>query len=330
MTRIVNTLRRALLLLALLQAVAAPLSEAARVDSVRSSLEFRPGDVPLLRLRFDTVAGVRYRLRASDGLATWSDSGQSVVGDGAPQEFAIELAGVARFFEVVAGLGDTFVSQITGIEYPYRVYIPEGYDDEANSDRLYPIIYATDGQWYAEGFSQAIRMKGKEAILVAIEQGPNDRRAVDYTLPGARAYFTFLTTELLPAVESVYRVDSTRRGLSGASYGGLFVGMAMLLDDAQAPLFRNFLSYDGSFWRDPELVAAVESQRAAKGRTLNATLFISSVENYFAGNRDPVEKFQERLRAVGYSGLTIISRRFNTTHGGVGQPSFEAALDLLY
>src|SRR5690606_8529401 len=185
-------------------------------------LEARPGAEPLLRLRFETVAGVEYRLRESEDLATWSDAGQSVAGDGAAKEFVAELSGGARFYDVAASLGDTFVSKITGIAYPFRVYAPAGYGSGA---KTYPIIYATDGQWYGEGFSQAIKSKGKEIILVAIEQGPDDRRATDYTLPGARAYFKFLTTELLPAVESVYRVDPKQRGLSGASYGGLFVGM---------------------------------------------------------------------------------------------------------
>lgn len=318
--------RIALLLLALLGAVALPAS-AARVDSVAVSLERGEEGSPQLRLRFDTVAGVEYRLRESSDLAAWSDAGQSVVGDGSPRALEAELSGGARFFEVVARLGDTFVSAITGVEYPFRVYTPVGYE---SGGAAYPIIYSTDGQWNSAGFSQALAAKGAQAILVCIDQGPGDRRAIDYTLPGARRYFEFLTTELMPAVESVYRVDPDRRGISGLSYGGLFVSTALLLDDPEEPLFRHYLCYDGSFWRDPDLISALESERAAKGGTLNATLFLTSTTGA-QGNNNEVTWFQNLLQSRGYQGLVI--RRlppYTIHHNDVGQPSFEAALDLFY
>src|SRR5690606_3210919 len=85
------------------------------------------------------------------------------------------------------------VSAITGITYPLRIYLPEDY---ASSNESYPIIYATDGQWIFDGFASTLDEKGVDAILVAIGQGPDGRRNVDYLLPGAREYYRFLITEL--------------------------------------------------------------------------------------------------------------------------------------
>ena len=74
--------------------------------------------------------------------------------------------------------GLTFTSKITGIEYPYHVYLPVGY---AASTERYPLLVATDGQWSFPAFARMLDQRRKPMILVSIEQGPGDRRAIDYT-----------------------------------------------------------------------------------------------------------------------------------------------------
>ena len=73
--------------------------------------------------------------------------------------------------------GLSFTSHITGVTYPYHVYLPPSYKD--NPETLFPVIYTTDGQWYFGCFSNSIARRRKEFILVAVEEGPrgSDRRA---------------------------------------------------------------------------------------------------------------------------------------------------------
>jgi predicted alpha/beta superfamily hydrolase len=49
--------------------------------------------------------------------------------------------------------------------------------------------------------------------------------------PGWTGYFRFLKLELMPFIETQYRVDRTRRMYAGYSLSGSFAGVAMLMDD---------------------------------------------------------------------------------------------------
>lgn len=280
----------------------------------------------VLHLRFSTMAGIRYELHESDDLVEWGNSVATLVGNGADQEFAVPTVKSAQFFKVVAALHDSIVSSITGIEYPIHVYVPAGYED---SSMDYPIIYATDGQWITEGYSSAIESKGKEVILVTIEQGPGNRRAIDYLVPGSTNYFQFLITELLPAVESLYRIDSSRRSICGTSYGGLLVGSLLLMDNVDTPYFENYLCFDGSFWESRSGVAALERARFSASQEMDVTLFLSSATGV-PNNDSWVTQFKNTLEARNYTGLRIIRKSYPVTHNQVGQPSFEEALDILF
>jgi enterochelin esterase-like enzyme len=53
-------------------------------------------------------------------------------------------------------------------------------------------------------------LRKKNVIMVFIEQGPVERRFIDYQLPGANAYMRFFKQGLIPLIESKYRVNATR------------------------------------------------------------------------------------------------------------------------
>lgn len=216
-------------------------------------------------------------------------------------------------------------SSITGIEYPLHIYLPRDY---AESDKNYPVVYATDGQWIFSGFSHIIDRKNKDLILVAIEQGPNNRRATDYRLPGVHNYFAFLTAELLPLIETDFRVDPTNRTLIGTSYGGILAGLAPLIDDIENPLFKHYLSFDPSFYEHQNATLSLEQERFNASNRLGITLFLSSAT--LRGNDAFVTWYQDILEQRQYSGLRIIRRSYAVDHNDVANPSFETALDLLF
>lgn len=294
-----------------------------QLDVVFSS----PGSDSLVaNVSVDPVPGLRYSLLRSTDLSQWEEMQDSSpqTKEGVEVEWSSNSPRV--FFKVRVEIDDSIGSRITLIEYPVHVFLPLGYGE---STRRYPIVYATDGQWVTEGFSQAVAGKGKQLILVTVEQGPGDRRAIDFLLPGAYDYLRFLGEELLPAVESIYRVDTSERTLCGTSYGGLLVGLVFILDDVEEPLFRNYLSFDGSFWSKSSTMYALEDERYAASSQKHATLYLTSATGRTNNDRW-VNAFERRIESRGYEGLRIIRRSYPVEHNDVAQPSFDDALDLLF
>jgi enterochelin esterase family protein len=136
-------------------------------------------------------------------------------------------------------LGDdiTVFSDSLGYHVNYRVYTPFGYEDMQNL----PVIYVTDGQDYAHDDLGAMVIvldnliaDGAIEPVIAVfidsrdpETGKN-RREREFT---ANEYHdTFLTTELVPAIDAAYRTSLSpdARAILGSSNGGLhsaYVGL---------------------------------------------------------------------------------------------------------
>ncbi|UTF59899.1 alpha/beta hydrolase [Gilvimarinus sp. DA14] len=218
-----------------------------------------------------------------------------------------------------------FTSAITGVEYPVHIYLPPGYDD---SQRRYPVIYALDGQTLFPGLPYLLEDEGVEAILVAIAEGPDDRRRTDYLLPGARDYFQFIVHELIPFAEAGLRVDTSQRTIAGTSFGGVFAGLALLMDDSVDPVFHNFFAFDASFYQHPEQTEQLEQNRYLASAQLNAKVFLSSALP--EGNDEFVTLFEASLAERNFNGLTVYRDRFQSTHGKITEPSFRRAIGQLW
>jgi len=216
-------------------------------------------------------------------------------------------------------------SGITGITYPYHVYLPENY---ATSGRRYPVMYATDGQWNFRSFSRMLDQHRKAMILVSIEQGgPGpDRRAIDYTVDGAPAYARFLREELAPLIESSYRTTAVR-SFAGTSYGAVLGAVMLSTEDAARPFFSNYLLFDGSFWALTDRNIQDEDARFAASRRLPVHLILTSADA--PGNVEDVSAYEARYKARAWVGLRIDRRDFNVAHDQVGKPSFDWAIDLI-
>ncbi|MDO6745839.1 alpha/beta hydrolase [Gilvimarinus sp. 1_MG-2023] len=216
-------------------------------------------------------------------------------------------------------------SVITGIDYPVNVYLPVGYHE---SSQNYPIIYALDGQVLYPGLPYLLEQEGVNAILVAISEGPDDRRRTDYLLPGATDFFHFITTELIPLVEPGLRIEPAQRSIVGTSFGGVMAGLTMLMDDVSDPYFHNFLAFDASFYQHQAETEALELERYLASNELNGRLFLSSAVP--EGNDQYVTDFESSLNERAFSGLQIVKREYNTTHGAITEPSFREAVSLFF
>jgi predicted alpha/beta superfamily hydrolase len=130
-------------------------------------------------------------------------------------------------------------SEATARNYHIYVRLPEGYDPKAS--RRYPVVYVLDGDSLFPLLAPTHLFltydeQLPEAVIVGISYGGFERsinkRHIDFSAPaqdaapgedGAPRFLSFLRNELLPAVESRYSTDPSRRVLLGQSRGGYFV-----------------------------------------------------------------------------------------------------------
>lgn len=131
-------------------------------------------------------------------------------------------------------------SQAVGRDFHVYIRLPEDYG--AAPAKRYPVVYLLDGDSLFPMLAPAHLFlaydeKLPEAIVVGIAYGGFDRsinkRHVDFSAPaadatrdhphGAPEFLRFLQQELLPTIESRYRVDASRRVLLGQSRAGYFI-----------------------------------------------------------------------------------------------------------
>lgn len=145
----------------------------------------------------------------------------------------------------------TFSSRVYGNTRMLRVLLPDGYDDPANRDRHYSVLYLADGQ---NLFDPATSVFGPSEwkvdetvhqlvadhaippmIVVGVDDAGRTARAHEYlpypdTLnpgyeraPQGKRYPDFLIGEVMPYINARYRTyhDAAHTGLGGSSYGGL-------------------------------------------------------------------------------------------------------------
>lgn len=129
----------------------------------------------------------------------------------------------------------TMKSEILGVEKPYAVYLPDGYDTSA---RDYPVLYLLHGAWdtYRSWPEKGdMRTIADEAIasgmaLPMIVVMPDARgegadfagRNMGYFNQPDWAYEDFFFAEFIPHIEQTYRIkgDKQHRAIAGLSMGG--------------------------------------------------------------------------------------------------------------
>lgn len=125
----------------------------------------------------------------------------------------------------------------------YGVLLPRSYDP----DRAYPVLYLLHGHdgshrdWADRTLIAAVVRD--LPLIVVLPDGDNSwyvRSAMD----DQKDYESYLLRDLRRAVESTYRIDSTRRGVAGLSMGGYG---ALLYGLKRPDLFRFAGSLSGAF-----------------------------------------------------------------------------------
>jgi enterochelin esterase-like enzyme len=149
------------------------------------------------------------------------------------------------------------------------VYTPPGYED-AGGGLMYPLLVFQDGQWavgplqlpyIADALIKHNRMQ--PVIIAMVQSGDQADRIKTYV--SNDKHYTFVLTELLPFLQTQYRVDSANLGIGGVSVGGIAAAHAALKNPA---VFSHLIMISPPLGKG----IAYEQLRAYAGRFENAAV----------------------------------------------------------
>jgi predicted alpha/beta superfamily hydrolase len=200
----------------------------------------------------------------------------------------------------------------TSFAYDIAISFPPGYSPTSGN---HPVIYTADREFLYTHAVGAVTRYGFNAIVVSVGHGGSDRRFVDYGFPGAEDYYRFVTLELMPYIETQYRVDRSKRTYIGYSLSGSFAGIAMLLEDPANRKFGSFVSIDGSFWYQTDTIYQLEQRLANTTHNVPVSLYLAA-----AANRVSIQDFDNRLIGRSYQGLRKQYQPYGLSHAEVVGP----------
>jgi enterochelin esterase-like enzyme len=191
------------------------------------------------------------------------------------QEIENRTGGVSAAIRATGATGDLrlheFRSRIFKNTRFLRVWLPPGYDDRQNSGRYYPVLYLNDGQnlfesstafggveWVVDETADRKIREGvvPPMIIVGMDNTGKDRlreympyRSMHPRMlrVQGRHYPDFLIKEVMPFIESVYRVATSPEstGLGGSSLGAL---IALYTAIARPGVIGRLLLESPSLW----------------------------------------------------------------------------------
>ena len=244
-------------------------------------------------------------------------------------------------WEPFAGaLADTqrrnLTSEITGGTYQISVALPENY---ASSNKTYPILYAVDANAQFGTVVEAARLLRldetvPELVIVGIGYpvgrftNASELRAVDICGRGDReAFLEFIRQELIPLVESEFRVNSAGRALYGHSCGAGFALHALL--EGEGTFERVIAASPGT-----RSALQLESAYAESHDSLRAQLFLSSgllSEGFWPEDVPGIKELVTILESRNYKELQVKTAYFeNETHMSVIPAAISRGLRAIY
>jgi hypothetical protein len=254
-----------------------------------------------------------------------------------------------------------FHSRFTGHDYHVYVSLPTSYHQ---SDQRYPVLYVPDldqafldirGASWVMGLGKFMGRGGvlEEFILVGVplkSDGVLDwlrKRAFDLTPTeveawnasfakqtggpvqsgGASMFLRTLKEEVIPFIESRYRVTSDR-GLSGDSLGGLFAAYVLLND---GNTFSRYLIGSPSLWWDNGTILKTEAALAKSGKTLHGRVFLSVGADEGEDMVGPLKNLTTALTSRAYPNLQLETHTFEgENHLSVVAATVSRGLRFLY
>lgn len=206
------------------------------------------------------------------------------------------------------------------------VYTPPGYE---GSGEHYPLLIFMDGQWATgplqlPGIADALikHRRVRPMIIAMVQSGDPDQRAREYAC-NDRQYLSLLL-EVLPLVQSQYRVDASSLGLGGVALGAAAAAHATLQNPA---VFNGLTLISPPLGKSGDGSAQVSQlpERLAKARALPDRIF-QSVGRYEQKARflKPARALATTLQARHDAGDTVY--KFAEVGSGHGLVGFRSVL----
>lgn len=258
----------------------------------------------------------------------------------------------------------SFYSKILDQEMELYIKIPATYKTE--TQKMYPCFYGTDGnrsfgmiadmansfevpvivepEIFVVGIGYKIRDLGDWGAWRTRDLTPTNipssdtywaglfskfaGRVLEVKTGGAEKFLECIEKEVLPFMESNYRVSTTGRGLGGYSYGGLF---SLYVLFKRPELFTMYYAGSPSIRYDKGVVYAYEQEYAATHNNLNATLFMTA-----GGAEDSVmianvHRMAAQLASRNFPGLKVETQVFpDETHMSCVPAAWMRAFRVLY
>jgi predicted alpha/beta superfamily hydrolase len=185
----------------------------------------------------------------------------------------------------------SIASSIVDQEYKLHIYLPAGY---ADSTKVFPVVYLTDsdayfgffrslaanlrygnlipeivvvGVAYEEDVQSYLRKRERDLLPVEVENHPGSGKA--------SLFLEFMRKELLPFVESHYRVDPEDRTIVGMSGGATF---ALYLLCTSPELFDRYVIISPYLIYGQEVVLELEHAYAEEHDSLPALVYTAMGE----------------------------------------------------
>lgn len=201
---------------------------------------------------------------------------------------------------------DTIVSKKLGEAREITIALPASY--ELNKNKHYPLLLLLDGDYLLEPFLGNLNYGAywddiPEMIVVAISQNKNNERETD-TQSGSESglpeekgskFFEFIGMELMPSIESTYRVAPFRI-IAGHDLTAGFMNFFLYKDN---PVFNAYISMS------PELPAGMEEQIPERLQLIQQPLFYyhSTADGDMPKMRERIKKFDEAAKTITKSTL---------------------------
>jgi len=239
-------------------------------------------------------------------------------------------------------------SNNSGKEYSIYLALPDSYDQ--NKEASYPVLYCLDANAGFGLMTQTYRYLrfGNEVpkmVIVGIgypttlgseilahrnqDMTPTPDPGNTSGTGGAPEFLQFIQTQLIPYIESEYRVIDDRTFV-GHSHGGLFAVYTLF----SAPgAFQRFIIGSPSLWYDNKVSFQIEEEYASSHTNLEATVFFSvgTEEESEANLVTLLKEMAEKLKQREYPGLKLTLTLFpDQTHLSSVPPTYSYGLRNLF
>jgi predicted alpha/beta superfamily hydrolase len=201
------------------------------------------------------------------------------------------------------------------------IRVPDDYDQDSAP---LPVIYALDGQIRNAYYPRIIKESDSRVILVQIHD--MGARSIDDIMPGALAFQAFITMDLFSFIEANYRIDPTRRAISGLSLAAEFPLLSLYLDSPGGWHFSHYHVVDWGAWLEEAISTEQKIYDVMANRSLPVTLIFARGTSQFS----PTTKvIYDLFAGRKYRDLNLYYWAYPTGHVETDTPALVDLLDLL-